>query len=180
MNPPPSDEAPKTKPRIGRSEIGVFLALLAINWTVRAPLQRGSPRVRASRFPTRRRSSRRFRSGNVSTVTAQDAAIQGTLEHAIRYPARDKNSKSATEFSTRVPDFADTKALDTLLQEKGVVVTAKAPPGTPWWETLLAGFGPTLLFFGLWYVVMRRSGSGSMFSFGKGRSRRSTSRRQST
>ena len=96
--------------------------------------------------------------GNVSTVTAQDAAIQGTLKHAIRYPARDKNATTATEFSTRVPDFADTKALDTLLQEKGVVVTAKAPPGTPWWETLLAGFGPTLLFFGLWYWIMRRVG----------------------
>jgi cell division protease FtsH len=71
-----------------------------------------------------------------------------------------------------VPDFADTKALDTLLQQKGVVVTAKAPPGTPWWETLLAGFGPTILFFGLWYLIMRRSGSGSMFSFGSSKAKK--------
>ena len=58
------------------------------------------------------------------------------------------------------------------------MVTAKPPPGTPWWETLIAGLGPTILFFGLWYLVMRRSGSGSMFSFGS-RRRRSTSRRPS-
>lgn len=37
---------------------------------------------------------------------------------------------------------------------------------TPWWETLLAGFGPTILFFGLGYLVLRQSGSGRMFSFG--------------
>ena len=52
-----------------------------------------------------------------------------------------------------MPDFADTKALDTAAAENGVVVTAKAPPGTPWWETLLVGFGPTLLFFGLWVLA---------------------------
>jgi hypothetical protein len=37
---------------------------------------------------------------------------------------------------------------------------------TPWWETLLAAFGPTILFFGLCYLVLRKSVSGSMFSFG--------------
>lgn len=166
MNPPPSDDNPKTKPRIGRNEIGVFLALLAINWTVALLFNAASARPRVA-IPYSPTFLAQVHSGNVSTVTAQDAAIQGTLKHAIRYPARDKKQRPATEFSTRVPDFADTKALDTLLQEKGVVVTAKAPPGTPWWVTLLAGFGPTLLFFGLWYMVMRRSGSGSMFSFAK-------------
>ena len=129
-------------------------------------------RCSASRFPYSPTFLAQVRAGNVATVTAQDAAVQGTLRHAIRYPARDKNARPATEFSTRVPEFADTKALDTLLQENGVVVTAKAPPGTPWWETLLAGFGPTFLFFGLWYLVMRRSGSGNMFSFGTSKAKK--------
>ena len=80
--------------------------------------------------------------------------------------------RPATDFATRVPDFADTKALDTLLQDKGVVVTAKAPPGTPFWQTLLAGFLPTLLFFGLWYCIMKRSGSGSMFSMGRAKAKK--------
>jgi cell division protease FtsH len=164
MNPSTTDE-PKKNPRIGKREVGALLLLLAINWTV-ALLFYGAakPHVTIPYSPT---FLAQVRAGNVSTVTAQDAAIQGTFKRAIRYPARAKDTRQAIEFSTRVPGFADTKALDTLLQEKGVVVTAKAPPGTPLWETLLAGFGPTLLFFGLWYLIMRQSGSGSMFSFGK-------------
>jgi cell division protease FtsH len=176
MNPPPTDAhqqdpSPDKRPQIGRREIGALLLLLAINWTLVLLFYSGAARQRVA-IPYSPTFLAQVQAGNVSTVTAQDAGIQGTLEHAIRYPARDKNAKPTTEFSTRVPDFADTTALDTLLQEKGVVVTAKAPPGTPWWETLLAGFGPTILFFGLWYVVMRRSGSGSMFSFGSSKAKK--------
>jgi cell division protease FtsH len=167
----PQDGGPRNKPQIGRREIGALLLLLAINWTFVLLFYSGAARQRVA-IPYSPTFLAQVQAGNVSTVTAQDAAIQGALKHAIRYPARDENARATTEFSTRVPDFADTKALDTLLQQKGVVVTAKAPPGTPWWETLLAGFGPTLLFFGLWYLIMRQSGSGSMFSFGKTKARK--------
>jgi cell division protease FtsH len=165
---PPSDPDGNAnkKPQIGRREIGVLLVLMAINWAF-VLLFHGTAAPQRVTIPYSPTFLAQLEAGNVSTVTAQDAAIQGTLKRAIHYPARDKNARPTTAFSTRVPDFADTKALDTLLQEKGVVVTAKAPPGTPWWVTLLAGFGPTLLFIGLWYMVMRKSGSGSMFSFGK-------------
>src|SRR4029453_11253396 len=122
-------------------EIGALLLLLAINWTFVLLVSSGAARQRVA-IPYSPPFLAQVQAGNVSTVTAQEAAIQGTLKHAIRYPARDKNARPATEFSTRVPDFADTTALATLLQRQGVVVTAKAPPGTPWWETLLAGFGP--------------------------------------
>jgi cell division protease FtsH len=166
MNDDPQGEPPNQKPRIGRRELGTFLLLLAANWTIVLLLSAAAARQRVA-IPYSPTFLAQVQAGNVATVTAQDAAIQGTLKHAIRYPARDKNTRPATEFSTRVPDFADTTALDTLLQSKGVEVTAKAPPGTPWWQTLLAGFGPTILFFALWYWVMRQSGSGSMFSFGK-------------
>jgi cell division protease FtsH len=175
MNPSKTHENPQAgqpskKPQIGRREIAAFLMLLAINWAfVLLFYSAAARRVAIPYSPT---FLAQVQAGNVSTVTAQEAAIQGTLKRAIRYPARDKNAKPTTEFSTRVPDFADTKALDTLLQEKGVVVTANAPPGTPWWETLLAGFGPTILFFALWYWVMRQSGSGNMFSFGKTKARK--------
>jgi cell division protease FtsH len=176
MNPTPTDthqqdEPPNKKPQIGRREIGAFLLLLAINWTFVLLLYSGAAHRRVA-IPYSPTFLAQVQAGNVSTVTAQDAAIQGTLKRAIRYPARDKNARPTTEFSTRVPDFADTRALDILLQRKGVVVTAKAPPGTPWWETLLAGFGPTILFFGLWYLVLRRSGSGSMFSFGSSKAKK--------
>jgi cell division protease FtsH len=171
MNPSETGDNPNKKPQIGRREIGALLLLLAINWTFVLLFYGAAARQRVT-IPYSPTFLAQVQAGNVSTVTAQDAAVQGTFKHAIRYPARDKNVRATTEFSTRVPDFADTKALDTLLQEKGVVITAKAPPGTPWWETLLAGFGPTILFFGLWYLVMRRSGSGSMFSFGSSKAKK--------
>jgi cell division protease FtsH len=171
MNPSPTDDNPNKKPQIGRREIGALLLLLAINW-VSVLAFYGTAAAQRVAIPYSPTFLAQVQAGNVSTVTAQDAAIQGTLKHAIRYPARDKNATRTAEFSTRVPDFADTQALDALLQEKGVVVTAQAPPGTPWWETLLAGFGPTILFFGIWYWVMKRSGSGSMFSFGASKAKK--------
>ena len=170
MNPSETDNS-STKPKIGRRELGALLLLLAINWTFVLLFYSGAARQRVT-IPYSPTFLAQVQAGNVTTVTAQDAAVQGTLKRAIRYPARDKNAKATTQFSTRVPDFADTKALDTLLKQKGVVVTAKPPPGTPWWETLLAGLGPTLLFFGLWYWIMRRSGSGSMFSFGSSKAKK--------
>ena len=175
MNPFTSGESPQSgtpdqKPHIGRREIAALLLLLAINWTFVLLFYSAAARQRVA-IPYSPTFLAQVQAGNVSTITAQDAAIQGTLKHAIRYPASDKRATSTTEFSTRVPQFADAKALDALLQAKGVVVTAKPPAGTPWWETLLAGFGPTLLFFALWYGVMRQSGSGSMFSFGKAKAK---------
>jgi cell division protease FtsH len=166
----PENGPPNRKPQIGRREIGAFMALLAVNWLIVLALASAAARTRVA-IPYSPTFLAQVQAGNVSTVTAQDAAIRGTLKRAIRYPARDKKARPATEFTTRVPAFADTKALDALLQEKGVVVTAKPPPGTPWWQTLLAGFGPTLLFFGLWYWIMRRSGSGSMFSLGSAKAK---------
>ena len=176
MKPSETSESPHggqsdKRPQLGRREIGAFLLLLALNWTLVLLLFGGSARQRVT-IPYSPTFLAQVQAGNVSKVTAQDAAIRGTLKHAIRYPARDRNAKPTTEFSTRVPAFADTKALDTLLQEKGVVITAKAPPGTPFWQTLLAGFLPTLLFFGLWYWIMRRSGSGSMFAFGSSKAKK--------
>jgi cell division protease FtsH len=170
MNPTETDDANK-KPQIGRREIGALVLLLALNWAIVLFFFSAAARQRVA-LPYSPAFLAQVQAGNVKTVTAQSAAIQGTLKHAIRYPASDTKAKPASEFSTRVPDFADTKALDALLQEQGVVVTAKAPPVTPWWETLIAGFAPTLLFFGLWYWIMKRSGSGSMFSFGSSKAKK--------
>jgi cell division protease FtsH len=171
MNPSETDDNAKQKPQLGRRELGSLLLLLALNWAIVLLFYGATARQRVA-IPYSPTFLAQVQAGNVATVTAQEAAIQGTLRHGIRYPATDKKAKRTTEFSTRVPDFANTKALDTMLQREGVVVTAKAPPGTPFWETLLAGFGPTLLFVGLWYWIMRQSGSGSMFSFGKTKARK--------
>jgi cell division protease FtsH len=171
MNPSETDDKPRKSPKIGQREIGALLLLLAINWASVLLLSRAAAHQPVS-IPYSPTFLEQVRTENVSTVTAENAAIQGTFKHAIRYPADDENARPTTEFSTRVPDFADSRALDTLLQENGVVITATAPAGPSWWERLVAGFGPTILFVGLWYWVMRQSGSGSMFSFGKTKARK--------
>ena len=84
--------------------------------------------------------------GHVTSITSKGTAIQGTFTRAESYA----KSKPTKLFATEIPAFADTKALSQLLESKSVVVNAKPlTSGLPWWESLLVGFGPTILFVGL-------------------------------
>jgi cell division protease FtsH len=56
-----------------------------------------------------------------------------------------------------------------------VVVNAQPlDTGAPWWQNLLLGFGPTILFVGLLFWLMRRAGNvqNVLGSFGRSRARR--------
>src|SRR5262249_31956642 len=58
---------------------------------------------------------------------------------------------------------------------KGVVVNAQPlDRGAPWWENLLVGFLPAVLFIGLLFFLMRRAGNAQnlLGSFGRSRARR--------
>jgi cell division protease FtsH len=62
-----------------------------------------------------------------------------------------------------------------LLTRKGVVINAQAPPrGSPWWQILLASFGPTLLLLLLLFLLFRRLGGagGALSAFGQAHVRR--------
>jgi ATP-dependent Zn protease len=64
---------------------------------------------------------------------------------------------STTKFQTEIPAFANNDALSALLQQKRVVVNAQPlDTGAPWWQNLLLGFGPTVLFIFLLFWLMRR------------------------
>jgi cell division protease FtsH len=165
----PKERQPEDKPGIDwRQTIGLFVALLILNYVLTAIYfgAHSKPRITVPYNPT---FLTQLRDGNVASITARDTVIQGAFKHAIRYPASDRHATSSAEFGTQVPEFANTAALDRLLQRHGVTVTAKAPAGTPWWQTLLVGFGPTILFVGLWIWLMQRYGNqaGGMFSFGR-------------
>jgi cell division protease FtsH len=163
------DSSQKTR-RVTARDAVALLVLLGLNWLVVMWLFSGS----ASRvtIPYRPTFLAQLQQGNVDSITAQESAIDGTLKKAIRYPRSDRNATATTRFSTRVPDFADTRALDVLLQQKGVVVKAKAPAGTPFWESLLAAVLPAGLLFAFYYWAMRKQmGTGGMFSFGKSKAK---------
>jgi cell division protease FtsH len=74
-----------------------------------------------------------------------------------------------------VPAFANTDALSGLLQKNRVVVNAQPlDTGGPWWQSLLLGFGPTILFVFLLFWLMRRAGNAQnlLGTFGRSRARR--------
>jgi cell division protease FtsH len=164
------DDSSQKTPRLTARDAIALLVLLGVNWLVVMWLFSGSAsRVTIPYQPT---FLAQLQQGNIDSITAQESAIDGTLKKAIRYPRNDKNATATTKFSTRVPDFADTRALDVLLQQKGVVVKAKAPAGTPWWQSLLAALLPAALLFAFYYWVIRKqTGAGSMFSFGKSKAK---------
>jgi cell division protease FtsH len=128
-------------------------ALLAINFWAASRATKGPPRVRVPYSPY---FVQQVRAGHVASITSKGTAVQGTFTVSQSYAG----SKTTKLFQTEIPAFANTDALSSLLQKKGVVVNAKPlQTGSPWWESLLVGFGPTLLFIGLIYYAMRRAGS---------------------
>ncbi len=158
---------------VGWRSILLFVALFILNYTLAAAFF-GVARPRVT-IPYSPNFITQVRAGNVATVTARGADIEGTLKHAVTYAAPGSKAVSSTDFATRIPAFADTGTLDRMLGLNDVVVTAKAPLGTPWWETLLVGFGPTLLFIGLWVWLLNRNGGGGlggMFSFGSSKAKK--------
>ena len=83
----------------------------------------------------------------------------------------------AADFSTQVPSFANNAELSGLLQSKNVTIDAQNPStGPSVIESLIFGFGPTLLLVLLFVFIARRAasggGAGGLMSFGRSRARR--------
>jgi cell division protease FtsH len=114
--------------------------------------------------------------GNVAEITATEDAIEGRFKKAVPYPPEPpgKKGQPVTRFRTYRPSFADDQLFQ-LLSAKGVEVSARPPPGPSFLERLLVGFGPTLLFLGLFYLVARRGAMGAgggIGGFGRSRAQR--------
>src|SRR5207248_7415761 len=91
---------------------------------------------------------------------------------AVRYPAG-KGGRTKTKFQTVRPAFGD-DGISKLLIAKNVTVNAHSvDTGTPLWQTIVFGFGPTLLLVGLFVALARRSsGGGVLGQFGRSGARR--------
>ena len=158
----------------------VLLAMFAINWLIVAQVPSGHPRVSVPYSYFRSQ----VQAGNVSEVTSKGATIQGSFRRTVRYPAGAKGTVTHL-FKTERPAFADDQLL-ALLLSKGAVVNAKPlDSGRSLLATLLLSFGPTLLFVGLFVLMMRRAagsmGEGGMLGgMGKSKARRYDSSEQRT
>jgi len=130
-----------------------LVGLLVINYVVASRATQAPARVRVPYSPF---FIQQVSAGHVAAITSKGTTVQGTFTVPETYGT----SKPTTRFKTEIPTFADTNALSRLLQQKKVVVNAvPLDSGAPWWENLLLGFGPTILFIALIYFAMRRAGS---------------------
>jgi cell division protease FtsH len=173
-NPPPAPRGSSpTAPQPPRFRLRPWwlplaFALLALNFYAGVRAMEPASRIRVPYSPF---FLEQVRAGNVEEITSKGTAIQGTFEKELRY----QESKPTTRFRTEIPAFADNDALSRLLQEHKVVVNAvPLDKGPPWWQSLLLGFGPTILFLLLLFWLMRRAGNvqNVLGSFGRSRARR--------
>ena len=142
--------------------------LLALNLFISVQAMGPESRVRVPYSPL---FLDQVKKGNVEEITSKGTDIQGTFAKEVTF----EDSKPTTRFRTEIPAFANTDELSQLLQENDVTVNAEPlDRGAPWWQTLLFGFGPTILFVVLLFWLFRRAGNvrNALGSFGRSRARR--------
>ncbi len=145
-----------------------FIVLLALNLFVSTRAMQPKSRVRVPYSPF---FLQQVKTGNVDEITSKGTDIQGTFRKDVTF----KDSKPTTRFRTEVPAFANTDELSQVLQANDVTVNAQPlETGAAWWQTLLFGFGPTILFIGLLFWLFRRAGNvqNALGAFGRSRARR--------
>ena len=162
------DQSKPPRPWFNRRLIVFFAALLLINYWVASTYNKPAVHTRVPYSPL---FLAQVSAGNVAEITSKGTAIQGTFKQSVLH---EKNKING--FQTEIPAFANTQQLSALLQAKGVVINAKPlSTGAPWWQKLLFGFAPTLLFIGLLFWIMRRAaagGGGGLMSFGRSKAKR--------
>src|SRR5256886_11782664 len=158
---------------LGRVGTWVAIAILAafvLNYWVASRSLSEPPRIHIPYSPL---FLDQVRQGNVDRITSKGASLQGLFKSPVRYPPSGSSSRSSARFSTLIPSFADTAALSKVLEENNVIINAEPlQTAAAWWETLLYGFGPTILLIGLFVLLIRRGGRSALGSFGRSRARR--------
>jgi cell division protease FtsH len=149
----------------------ILAGLLLVNWIVSALLLSSNQRVQVSYTYF----TQQVDAGNVAEITSTADTIQGDFKTKVAYPpgASAADTVQVQYFTTQRPSFAGDKLLSDLT-DHNVIVNAKSPDQpTPWWEQLLAGFGPTLLIVGLmvWYFRRAAAGGGGIGGIGKSRAK---------
>jgi cell division protease FtsH len=153
----------------------VFALMLLLNWVVASNLSTTTAttlNIAYSIFRTQ------VDHRNVASVTATGETIVGTFRQSVSYPPG-KNAKASKDFKTERPVFANDQVFQQLLADGATVGAKPTTSSSPWWETLLLGFGPTLLLVGLFVLLMRGAaknmaggGAGGWSSFGRAKARR--------
>ena len=167
---PPTPPSAPQRPRFGLSRRWILfaLALLALNLFITNRAMEPASRVRVPYSPF---FLEQVTTRNVAEITSKGTDVQGTFKKDVTF----EDSKPTTRFRTEIPAFANTDELSRQLEENDVTVNAEPlETAAPWWQTLLFGFGPTILFVALLFWLYRRAGNvqNALGSFGRSRARR--------
>jgi cell division protease FtsH len=116
--------------------------------------------------------------GNVASITSLGRTINGEFKTPVTDPSPPSGvaAKQFSRFTTNIPDFADGKDLEQLLETHGVAINASSTDQShsPLVDAIFA-FGPTLLFIAgfLWVSTrLTRGAGGGVFGLGRSRARR--------
>ncbi len=148
----------------------ILLVLLAVNYVIAGQASSGPSRLQVPYSFFRAEVGK----GNVVEVTSTGDTIEGDFKKETA-PPKGVDGSPSTHFKTERPAFADDGLIDLLLQKDVVINAHPIDEGQPLWQTLLFGFGPTILLVGLFVLLMRRAQSaagGALGGFGRSRAKR--------
>ncbi|HVB96833.1 MAG TPA: ATP-dependent zinc metalloprotease FtsH [Chloroflexota bacterium] len=175
---PPSHRTPEPNPAFhipGWVWWTIFAVLLAWNLlTFLAPRGPATIDLSYSQFLAQ------VNAGNVDKVTIEGQSVNGQLKQAIPVPGdtpvpastpgQKTEPPASKRFSTTLPATAD-QSLITLLETKGVNISAIDPSNGSWLLTILANALPLLLLVGLMLFLGRQMQRGQQSALGFGRSK---------
>ena len=148
----------------------VLLVLLAVNYVIASQASNGPSRLQVPYSFFREEVG----AGNVAEVTSTGDTIEGDFKKETA-PPKGVDGSPSTHFKTERPAFADDGLIDLLLQKNVVINAHPIDEGQPLWQTLVFGFGPTILLVGLFVLLMRRAqggAGGALGGFGRSRAKR--------
>src|SRR4051794_11588357 len=148
----------------------ILLVLLAVNYIIASQASNGPSRLQGPYSFFREEVG----AGNVAEGTSTGDTIEGDFVKETA-PPKGVDGSPSTHFKTERPAFADDGLIDLLLQKNVVINAHPIDEGQPLWQTLLFGFGPTILLVGLFVLLMRRAqgaAGGALGGFGRSRAKR--------
>jgi cell division protease FtsH len=145
----------------------ILAVLFLVNYLI---VQLVAPPQKRVQIPYNPTFLQEVRKDNVIEISSSGDTVKGEFKKSVEY-----KGETAKGFETEFPTFADDRELSALLEEHNVVINAEPPGERSLLETILLGFGPTILLVALFIFIARRmagGGGGMLGQFGRSRARR--------
>ena len=149
-----------------RRFILILIGLFILNWVI---VMLVAPPEKRIQIPYNPNFLNEVRAGHVKEISSSGDTVKGEFTQDVTY-----KDETAKQFETEFPTFADDQQLSKLLEQNDVIISAEPPGQRSLLQTILLGFGPTILLVALFIWFFRRAsgGGGMLGQFGRSRARR--------